>query len=55
MTAKEMRDSVRDLAFVVRRVTPWARRAHPAPESEELFHAVEKRLEAVEARLGAEE
>ncbi len=55
MTAKEIRDSVKDLAFAIRRIGLWARKAHPAPESEELVHAIEKRLEAVAVRLGAGE
>jgi hypothetical protein len=54
MTKDEMRDSVKDLAFAVRRIGRWARRAYPSPETEELVNAVEKRLSAIAARIGSD-
>ena len=56
MNPKELRDSIKDLAFTIRRIGIWARRtAHPGPESEDLVQAIEKRLSSIAARLGVEE
>ena len=56
MTPKEMRESIKDLAFAIRRLGSWARRtAHPGPESEDLVLAIEKRLSAIAARLGVDD
>jgi len=55
MTPKEMRESIKDLAFAVRRIGMWARRtAHPGAESEDLVQAIEKRLTAIADRLGSD-
>jgi CHAD domain-containing protein len=54
MTKDETRDSIKDLAFAVRRLALWARKAHPAPETDEMVQAVEKRLRAIAARLGSD-
>jgi hypothetical protein len=55
MTKDELRDCVKDLAFAVRRIGLWARKAHPAPETDEMVTAVETRLRAIAARLGSDE
>lgn len=56
MTPKELRESIKDLAFFARRIGIWARRtAHPGPESEDLVQAIETRLSAIAARLGNDE
>ena len=56
MTTKEMRESIKDLAFAIRRIGIWARRtAHPGPESEDLVLAIEKRLSDIADRLGMED
>ena len=54
MTKDELRDSVKDLAFAVRRIGLWARKAYPAQASDEMVRAVEKRLSVIAARLGSD-
>ena len=53
MTRDELRDSVKDLVFAVRRIAKWARVAYPAPPTSEMLNDVEKRLSAIAARLGS--
>ena len=54
MTKDELRDSIKDLAFALRRIGRWARVAYPAPPTTEMLSDVEKRLSAIAARLGSE-
>jgi hypothetical protein len=49
-----LRDSVKDLAFAVRRIGLWARKAFPSSDTDGMVQAVEKRLSAIAARLGSE-
>ena len=54
MSKDELRDSVKDLCFALRRLLRWARLALPAPESDQMILDVEKRLSAIAARLGSD-
>jgi len=45
---------IRDLAFALRRIALWSRKAYPSPTTEDMVSAVETRLQAVADRLGDE-